>query len=101
MTTFTTPNMVQPYQIALDKNGNIYAAEQGTSHIEKLDRPGKVFVTIGSFGTGPGQFTLVKGVYVDSSGNVYTTDGKTSNIIQKFDARGNLLMAFGRCLFWC
>ena len=37
----------------------------------------------------------MKGVYVDSSGNVYTTDGKTSNIIQKFDARGNLLMAFG------
>ena len=47
----------------------------------------------GSSGIDKGQFTIIGGLAVDSSGNVYVTDSY-HNRIQKFDGEGNFITAW-------
>jgi streptogramin lyase len=91
--SYTTPSLIQPYQIALDNGGNIYVAEAGSRTIEKLDSAGKSLMTFGEDGDEPGQFKEPRGVYVDSAGNIYTSD--QSNRIQKFASDGTFISEFG------
>jgi len=48
----------------------------------------------GSAGSGNGQFSLPIGVAVDSSGNVYVTDGRNTNV-QKFTSTGTYITQWG------
>ena len=50
--------------------------------------------TIGSHGTGDGQFTEVFGVAIDAQGNIYGADLFGSRI-EKFDSDGNFLLQWG------
>ena len=50
--------------------------------------------SIGSSGTGNGQFTNPCGILVDSAGNVYAGDIGNNRIL-KFDSDGNYLLQFG------
>ena len=45
-------------------------------------------------GTGDGQFKTPSGIAVDSSDNVYVTDGG-NNRIQKFDSNGKFITKWG------
>jgi DNA-binding beta-propeller fold protein YncE len=45
------------------------------------------FETVGSFGTGPGQFNKPRSVAVDSRGNVFAVD--MTGRVQRFDLKGN------------
>ena len=49
---------------------------------------------MGGFGSGNGQLSNPLGVATDGSGNVYVADANNSRI-QKFDASGTFLMAWG------
>ena len=49
---------------------------------------------MGGFGSGTGRFNGAFGVATDGSGNVYVADANNSRI-QKFDASGTFLMAWG------
>lgn len=49
---------------------------------------------LGSKGVGDGQFTTPHTIAFDSSGNMYITDTKNSNI-QKFDSNGTFLTKWG------
>jgi hypothetical protein len=83
------------YYIALDKQNNIYVAENANDKIEKLAPNGTSLMVFGSPGSLPGQFINDKGVYVDSNGNIYVADS-TNNRIQKFDSQGNFIFQFGK-----
>jgi tripartite motif-containing protein 71 len=48
----------------------------------------------GSGGTGDGQFSLITGLGVDASGNVYTTD-INQNRVQKFSSSGTFITKWG------
>ena len=50
--------------------------------------------SIGSYGTGNGQFNIPLGVAADSSGNIWVADSG-NNRIQKFDPTGTYLSQFG------
>jgi DNA-binding beta-propeller fold protein YncE len=59
--------------------------------------PGEVSgvnVFTGGSGSGNGQFTKPRGLGTDSKGNIYVVD-QGNNRVQKFDAEGKFLLAFG------
>ena len=82
----------------------IYGARLGANEVVKLDLNGKSVLSIpnsaipdkfkrkdknGKF------FTRLTGVDVDSQGNIYVTDGYSSDYIHKFDKSGKYLTSFG------
>jgi DNA-binding beta-propeller fold protein YncE len=62
--------------------------------VQIFDADGKFLSKFGSVGTGFGQFSMPKGVGVDSQGHIYVVDARFSNV-QIFDPQGRLLLFFG------
>jgi streptogramin lyase len=91
--TFGSP--VSGNNVAVDRNGNVFAGDNLRNQVQKFDNNGNFLIQFGSSGTGPGQFSDASGVAVDSNGNVYVTDSN-NNRVQKFDNNGNFLIQFGR-----
>ncbi len=90
---------VQPLNIALDSQSNIYVVETGNHRIQKFDVNGRFLTMWGEHGEGDGQFDfLVEGIHfgavaVDASGSVYVTDANSR--VQKFDSNGKFLLKWG------
>ena len=111
--------LTEPSAVAVDADGNIYAADSDSHRIEKYDASGNFTGAFGKdvntadIGTGfeictvaasckagiagdvAGAFNFPKGVATDAAGNVYVSDLE-NNRIQKFDSSGHFLRAFGR-----
>lgn len=88
---------VQPFGIAVDLRGNVYVTNiypQGGSNVVKFDRHGKYLETIGSAGSGNGQFNTPSGIAIDSSGDIYVAD-TGNNRIEEFDRNGIYAGQFG------
>ena len=61
--TYTTTGLA-PAGIAVDESGNVYAANDNASTVEKFDSAGGHLATVGSHGTANGQFMSPRGVTV-------------------------------------
>ncbi|SEN56342.1 gliding motility-associated C-terminal domain-containing protein [Mucilaginibacter gossypiicola] len=77
----------KPAGLAVDKDGNIYVADQAGFVIRKITPNGQVTTIAGSgsFGTGDGNGTAANfqfpvGITVDPSGNLYVTDGGVGTV---------------------
>lgn len=76
--------------IALDNQDNIYVTDWGNHRIQKFDRNGVYFQTIGRHGQGPGEFEWTMDLKIDElARNIYVKDGLRE--IEKFDEHGNHL----------
>src|SRR6266404_1231385 len=91
-----------PAGVATDASGNVYVVDTGNYRIQKFDATGTFLSRWGTYGSGNGQFIDPIGVATDRGGNVYVTDGnygnnhtQGNNRIQKFDATGTFLTAWG------
>jgi hypothetical protein len=71
------------YGVAVDPGGVVYVSDVQTGVIRKYDESGNLLPgTIGSQGTGPGQFLLPLGLATDTSGAVYVADPGNGKIIK-------------------
>ena len=62
----------------------------GNSRVVKFNKDGKLLLTWGKPGSGPGEFHVAHSVAVDSKGQVYVSD-RENNRIRIFDANGKFL----------
>jgi tripartite motif-containing protein 71 len=93
----TTPFSVQPQGIGIDASGNIYVSNVDPFtgyNVIKFDKTGTYKATIGSTGSGNGQFNPSDGIAFDSAGNMYVVDSGNYRV-EKFDSQGNYVSTLG------
>jgi tripartite motif-containing protein 71 len=84
-----------PWGIAVNQAaGDVYVTDQANSRVEEYTTAGAFVRTIGSAGTGAGQFGTLGGIAVDPNGNVWVAD-YGNNRIQEFTAAGGFLQVVG------
>ena len=77
------------------RGDRLVVADSGNFRVQLLDLDGNTVRSIGMKGDGAGDFSLPKGVAVDSEGHIYVVDAHFENV-QVFDEFGQLLMEFGQ-----
>jgi hypothetical protein len=89
-------NLVTPFGVAVDNpkvqtdDPNVYVADPGTGHVQKLAPDGSFLLDFGVFGN-------PIGIDVDATGHVYVTDNGTGkDIVAKFAPDGTLLNVYGK-----
>ena len=80
--------------IAVDSSGNIYVADAIAGVVRKFSSTGTSIGTIGSAGSGDGQFSGPVGLAIDSADNLYVADSG-NNRIQKFNSAGTFATKWG------
>ncbi|MDA0832806.1 MAG: hypothetical protein O2955_06945 [Planctomycetota bacterium] len=93
-----------PGGIIVHPNGKVYVADQTNHRVQVFDKKGNFLSKWGEYGVESGQFggntnpkSRVGGpnfIAVDSEGNIYTTEASVGRV-QKFDADGKFIAAFG------
>lgn len=82
---------LNPRDVAVGPSGDIYITWIGaTCCVRQYSSAGALIRTIGSTGTGPGQFKDPIGAGVDELGNVFVCD-YTNHNVSAFDANGNYI----------
>lgn len=87
--------MLQPTNIAVGRDGDIYVVETGNFRVARYTPEGKFVRGYGEPGQSAGQFARPKGIALDRAGRLYVGDAAFQNV-QIFDNDGRMLMAFGQ-----
>ncbi|MGC2374375.1 MAG: RHS repeat-associated core domain-containing protein [Solirubrobacteraceae bacterium] len=80
--------------LATDASGNVWVSDTYNERLEEFNNKGEFVRTVGSYGSGAGQFGWTFGVTVDSSGNVWATD-EGNNRVEEFTSEGVFIKMFG------
>jgi streptogramin lyase len=97
---------VSPHKLTIDKDGNLWLADNGAHQVFKLDQSGKVVMTLGKkgvAGAGHDEFDAPTEVAVADNGDIFVADGHsgggtaTGNArVVKFDKTGTFVKTWGR-----
>jgi DNA-binding beta-propeller fold protein YncE len=89
------PPFNSPTDVALSPSGEIYVTDgYGNTRVHKFSPDGKLLLSWGEPGKGPGQFIVPHAVAVDKQGRVLVAD-RHNNRIQIFSAQGEYLTEWG------
>lgn len=78
-----------PTNVAFSPDGDLYISDgYGNARVHKFSRDGRLLLSWGETGDGPGQFNLPHGIAIDRHGIVYVADRENSRI-QRFTLDGN------------
>ena len=83
--SFTHEDFKEPIDIAIDHDGQVYIADNGVGSVLVFESSGKLLRTIGSRGTGKGQFKDISALTIAPNGNVLVADSR----IQVFKPNGD------------
>src|SRR4029077_310489 len=85
------PPFHRPTNMALAEDGAIYVTDgYGNARVHKFAPNGRLLLSWGEPGGGPGQFNLPHGIAVDRDGRVYVADRENSRV-QVFTPEGEYL----------
>lgn len=88
------PPFHYPTNLALSPAGEMYVSDgYGNARVHKFSADGRLLLSWGEPGDGPGQFHLPHGIAVDRQGTVYVADRENSRI-QLFTPEGKFLSAW-------
>ncbi|MBN1420923.1 MAG: 6-bladed beta-propeller [Planctomycetes bacterium] len=85
----------QPIALAADAEGGVVVGDTHYARVFRFDRDGRALAIWGRAGTGPGEFTLVRGVAVSRDGRVYVGDAGDRIRVQVFDLSGRFIRQWG------
>ena len=91
----TISGITSPYNVAVHDSGDIFVTSFNDHCICVFDKSGKKKTTIGSHGSGDGQFIAPLGIVI--TGNVIFVAEYLGNRVQKTTVAGEFLMKFGTC----
>jgi DNA-binding beta-propeller fold protein YncE len=88
---YSGPPFNFPTNVAFGPDGDVYISDgYGNTRIHKFTLDGRLLISWGEPGTGPGQFRLPHGIAVAKDGTVYVADRENSRV-QLFSAAGKYL----------
>jgi len=89
--THAGPPFHYPTNVAISPTGDLYVSDgYGNARVHKFASDGRLLLSWGEPGAGPGQFHVPHGIAVDRDGTVYVADRENSRI-QLFDSDGGYL----------
>ena len=104
--TFGAGMFVSPHKLSVDKEGNVWLADNGGNQVFKLNQDGKILLTLGKkgvAGTGVDEFDAPTDVAIAPNGDIFVGDGHsgggtaTGNArIMKFDKNGKFITSWGK-----
>ncbi|MDO7884242.1 DUF7619 domain-containing protein [Hymenobacter cheonanensis] len=87
--------------VSQDEAGNVYTLSETKHEVRKYDAAGQLLLSFGSYGTGPGQFSLpLVSLGLDGVGNIYVLESTNNNAstqkfkVQKFTPQGAFVARF-------
>jgi sugar lactone lactonase YvrE len=96
---------VSPHKLSIDKDGNLWLADNGGNQVFKLSPDGKILLTLGQKGVAGislDQFDAPTDVAIAPNGDIFVADGHTGGgtatgnaRIMKFDKNGRFLKTWG------
>jgi DNA-binding beta-propeller fold protein YncE len=84
---------VNPRDVAVDSQGNIYVTDQVSYLIQKFNPEGEFLLRLGQ-AHGDENLWLIRGIAIDDNDRIYVADGLNARI-QVLDAAGKYLLEFG------
>ena len=88
-------SLVWPTSVSLDKDGNVYVADECLNRISIFTKDGDWIGKWGTPGDGDGEINRPSGLAFDQDDNLYLVDS-LNNRIQKFTKDGKFLAKWGR-----
>jgi DNA-binding beta-propeller fold protein YncE len=97
---------VSPHKLTVDKDGNLWMADNGAHQVFKLSLEGRVLLTLGKkgvAGNGPDEFDAPTEVAIAPNGDIFVADGHSGGgtaignaRIVKFNQDGKFIKTWGR-----
>ena len=81
-----------PGDIVEDRAGNVYIADAGAYRVLKFDKDGKFLASFGRKGQGPGEFSSISSLTVESADRLHVLDSSQRRI-QIFSTEGRVLQS--------
>ena len=91
---FGVGHFSNPWGVTVN-NKQVYVADSGNYRISIFTLEGQLIRTIGSRGSGPGQFDYPSAVAISPDGDMYVTDSKNDRV-QVFSPKGVFRREFGK-----
>lgn len=88
--------LYDPEMIRVDREGNIYVLDDNT--VKKFSKEGKLLLSFGGKGRGPGETTRAISFFVDRDKNAYVLDHNAS-LVNKYSGDGRFNISFKVALF--